>query len=102
MSGKTTFPAYPKVTESPFVLANLTDFAQPVSTSDFTTTRPFLELVHELYDDLPTGVAVDKNNGIFVNHPRSQVDASKTVGLVTSFTAEEAWPNVTIQNCLPG
>ncbi len=100
--GQSSYPAYPKVTESPFNLANLTDFAQPNSTSDFTTTGPFLELVHELYEDLPTGVAVDKNNRIFVNYPRSQVNASKTVGLVTNFTAEVAWPNVAIQNCQPG
>ena len=99
---QTTYSPYPTVTQSPFTPVNLTQYAQPNSTRDFTVTGPFLELVHELYDEFPTGVAVDLKGRIFVNYPRSSVNASKTVGIVTNFTAEAAWPNDAIQNCQPG
>lgn len=69
---------------------------------DYSVDGPPLQLVHELYGDFPTGIAVDKYNRLFFNLPRSGGNTSRTVSLATNFTAEVPWPNAAIQNCLPG
>lgn len=99
-----TFAAYPSSTASPFTPQNLTSFAQPSTPNNFTTDGPYLEVVHEIYNltTFPTGVAVDLDNRIFINFPRSASNNDITLGLADSFNTTIAYPNASIQSCLPG
>jgi len=62
---------------------------------------PPLELVHEIYGDFPTGVAVDSTGRLFFNLPRSSGTTNYTVTVATSFDNEAPWPNAEIQTCVP-
>lgn len=99
-----TFSAYPSSTASPFIPQNLTSFTQPSSPNNFTTDGPYLEVVHEIYNltTFPTGVAVDQENRIFINFPRSASSNAVTLGLADSFNTTIAYPNASIQTCQPG
>lgn len=99
-----TFSAYPSSTASPFTPQNLTSFTQPSSPNNFTTDGPYLEVVHEIYNltTFPTGVAVDLDNRIFINFPRSASSNDVTLGLADSFNTTVAYPNASIQTCQPG
>lgn len=101
---QTTYGPYPTAAySSPFdYAANLSDYAQPTGPQDYSVDGPPLELVHEIYGDFPTGVAVDLSNRLFFNIPRSAGTTPATVTVATNFTAEAPWPNEAIQNCLPG
>lgn len=99
-----TFSAYPSSTASPFTPQNLTSFTQPSSPNNFTIDGPYLEVVHEIYNltTFPTGVAVDQDNRIFINFPRSASNNDITLGLADSFNTTVAYPNASIQTCQPG
>ncbi|CAF9922332.1 hypothetical protein IMSHALPRED_005661 [Imshaugia aleurites] len=99
-----TFSAYPSSTASPFTPQNLTSFTQPSTPNNFTTDGPYLEVVHEIYNltTFPTGVAVDQDNRIFINFPRSASNNDITLGLADSFNTTIAYPNASIQTCQPG
>ena len=103
-SSPNTFSAYPSLTASPFTQQNLTSFTQPSSPNNFTTDGPYLEVVHEIYNltTFPTGVAVDQENRIFINFPRSASSNDVTLGLADSFNTTVAYPNASIQTCQPG
>lgn len=99
-----TFSPYPSSTASPFTPPNLTSSTQPSSPNNFTTDEPYLEVVHEIYNltTFPTGVAVDLDNRIFINFPRSASNNDVTLGLADSFNTTVAYPNASIQTCQPG
>lgn len=99
-----TFSAYPSSTASPFTTQNITSFTQPSSPNNFTTDGPYLEVVHEINNltTFPTGVAVDLDNRIFINFPRSASSNDVTLGLADSFNTTIAYPNASIQTCQPG
>ena len=99
-----TFSPYPSSTASPFTPQNLTSFTQPSSPNNFTIDGPYLEVVHEIYNltTFPTGVAVDLDNRIFINFPRSASNNDVTLGLADSFNTTVAYPNASIQTCQPG
>ena len=99
-----TFSPYPSSTAFPFIPQNLTSFTQPSSPNNFTTDGPYLEVVHEIYNltTFPTGVAVDQDDRIFINLPRSASSNEVTLGLADSFNTTAAYPNASIQTCQPG
>lgn len=97
-----SIPAYPAPTTTPFAPQNLTIFAQPSTDQDYTIDGPYLQVVHEVYTTFPTGVAVDLDNRIFLNFPRSASNVAVTVGLATSFNESIAYPNASIQTCATG
>ncbi|KAM0805452.1 major royal jelly protein-domain-containing protein [Usnea florida] len=99
-----TFSPYPSSTAFPFIPQNLTSFTQPSSPNNFTTDGPYLEVVHEIYNltTFPTGVAVDQDDRIFINFPRSASSNEVTLGLADSFNTTAAYPNASIQTCQRG
>ena len=104
LSSAYTFSPYPSSTAFPFIPQNLTSFTQPSSPNNFTTDGPYLEVVHEIYNltTFPTGVAVDQDERIFINFPRSASSNDVTLGLADSFNTTAAYPNASIQTCQRG
>ena len=99
-----TISPYPSFTAFPFIPQNLTSFTQPSSPNNFTTDGPYLEVVHEICNltTFPTGVAVDEDDRIFINFPRSASSNDVTLGLADSFNTTAAYPNASIQTCQRG
>lgn len=95
-------PIYPSSTESAFAAVNLTRYLQPHYPQDYSVAGPALELVHEIFGDFPTGIAVDTTGRLFFNLPRSGGATNYTVTVATSFNTETPWPNAEIQTCASG
>ncbi|KAH6657218.1 major royal jelly protein-domain-containing protein [Truncatella angustata] len=66
--------------------------------TSFTVIGSELEPIHESVD-APTGLAVDRDSNVYLTYPRNGGVTPVNVVKATSFTSEEAWPNVAIQNC---
>ncbi|EPQ51699.1 hypothetical protein GLOTRDRAFT_65283 [Gloeophyllum trabeum ATCC 11539] len=74
-------------------LAWLTD---PFQVYDNGTYGPPLQVEHLFYDQWPTGLSVASNGAIYANFPTAvnQTNTQYTVGVVTSYTTEAAFPSV--------
>lgn len=65
---------------------------------DLAAVGPPLQAVHES-QTVPTGLALDTEENIYLTYPRSFENTPYNVVIATSFFTEEPWPYASIQNC---
>ncbi|ORY16915.1 major royal jelly protein-domain-containing protein [Clohesyomyces aquaticus] len=77
---------------------NTFDIFPPDSPTDYGVIGPPLQAVHSSSSP-PTGLAIDPNQTIYLSYPRNAGPTPNNVVICPSSSAEEPWPNASIQNC---